>query len=210
MAIEMPMPEPQTAMPRSASPEATASRQPGAEIGIIDAVGAVGAEVADLVPLLAQPGGKLVLEQRIRHGRRRVQFSSVRQSLAPEPMPRHPGRGRESVRMFAVTGGRQRLRLSEFQGSSTSSTSPLFERLPGGESAAGRQPRGTASSGAKRKSTQWAGESERIGILKARAGRCRTAFCWSERAGMCFTLEPVRPRKSLDRTARLSRWKGRT
>ena len=61
-AIEMPMPEPQTAMPRSASPRGDRLGELGAEIGIIDAFGAVGAEVGDLMALLAQPGGELVLQ----------------------------------------------------------------------------------------------------------------------------------------------------
>ena len=61
-AIEMPMPEPQTAMPRSASAGGERLGELAAVIGIIDAFGAVGAEVGDLVALLAEPGGELVLE----------------------------------------------------------------------------------------------------------------------------------------------------
>ena len=58
----MPMPEPQTAIPRSAWPSASASASMRAESRIIDAFGAVGAEVDDLVALLGEPAGELVLE----------------------------------------------------------------------------------------------------------------------------------------------------
>ena len=61
MAIEMPIPEPQMATPRSAWPVAIGPRQLGAELGIIDAVGAVGAKVDDLVAGLGQPGGDFCL-----------------------------------------------------------------------------------------------------------------------------------------------------
>jgi hypothetical protein len=57
MAMEMPMPDP--ALGAAAGDLAG---QPRPEFGVIDAVGAVGAEVGDLMPGLSQPGGKLVLQ----------------------------------------------------------------------------------------------------------------------------------------------------
>ena len=57
------MPEPQTAIPRSASPAATARARRSAELRIIDAFGTIGAKVAHVMSLLAEPMGELVLQE---------------------------------------------------------------------------------------------------------------------------------------------------
>ena len=56
------MPEPQTAIPRSARPSRAPRPSCAPNSRIIDAFGTVRAEVVHLVALLAQPVGELVLE----------------------------------------------------------------------------------------------------------------------------------------------------
>ncbi len=115
-----------------------------AVVGIIDRSRAVGAEVGDLVPLLAQPGGEQRLAARKRHGRRRWRSScGAHRDLVPEvPPQKRFVPGEVSYRLLVIKLGRDHgLPLSRPQ------RAARLAAVPGHDDVRRRQPRKPSPSG---------------------------------------------------------------